>query len=415
MADGGVHPETSRVLRLFPDQGEPLRIAGLFAGIGGIELGMHHAGHRSVLLCEVMEEAKSVLSARFPGVPIIPDVNDLRPEHIAEANVVTAGFPCQDLSQAGRTVGIRGKQSGLIQRVFKLLEKAEHPPKWLVLENVTFMLHLDGGEGMRYLDRSLRKLGYRWAYRVVDTRAFGLPQRRQRVILVATKHEELDPRAVLFADGDDHEPRPDPDYRKVACGFYWTEGLRGLGWAVNAVPTLKGGSTIGIPSPPAIWLHGREEAIVTPDITDAERLQGFPAGWTDVPSESQTRRSKNARWKLTGNAVSVPVAKWLGQRLAKPGQYDGARTTAPLRGSDKWPFAAWGDSSGVWKVEISTWPAKTRYQHLHKFLKGELKPLSLRAALGFYERAHRGNLNFDKIPGFLDAVHKHCELMKNRG
>ncbi|MEM9454954.1 MAG: DNA (cytosine-5-)-methyltransferase [Myxococcota bacterium] len=413
MTDGAYSAAESRALRLLPDRGGPLQVAGLFAGIGGIEQGMHEAGHRSVLLCEVMEEAKTVLRARFPGVPLIPDVNDLRPEDIAEADVVTAGFPCQDLSQAGRTEGIRGEQSGLIQRVFALLEKLEDPPKWLVLENVTFMLHLDRGEGMRYLARSLRKLGYRWAYRVVDTRAFGLPQRRQRVILVASKHDDLDPRGVLFVD--EKEPRPDPDFRRVACGFYWTEGLRGLGWAVDAVPTLKGGSTIGIPSPPAIWMPERELTIVKPGIRDAERLQGFPAGWTKAAGEGGTRRSKNARWKLVGNAVSVPVAEWLGRRLAVPGDYDNARTSQSLHGRHKWPKAAWGDASGTFEVEISIWPERRRYKHLRNFLGKDLEPLSARATAGFYERAKRGNLNFDKIPGFLDAVERHRDMMLERG
>lgn len=412
MADGSKLAFPAQSLRLFPDLEGSLRVAGLFAGIGGIELGMHDAGHEPVLLCEVMEEAKAVLRARFPGVPIVEDVNDLRPEDLDGCHVVTAGFPCQDLSQAGRTEGIRGEQSGLVQRVFALLEKLDRPPKWLVLENVTFMLHLDQGEGMRYLASSLRKLGYRWAYRVVDTRAFGLPQRRKRVILVATKHDDLDPRTVLFAD--DAEPRETGDFRRLACGFYWTEGTRGLGWAVDAVPTLKGGSTIGIPSPPAIWLRGHDDAIVTPDITDAERLQGFRAGWTKPAADLGTRRNRNARWKLVGNAVSVPVARWLGQRLASPGTYDDHRTGERLTKRHKWPTAAWGDATGTFTVDVSTWPVRERYRHLRTFLKGEPKPLSFRATSGFYDRATRGNLNFDKIRGFLEAVETHRERMREQ-
>src|SRR5690606_35704194 len=82
---------------------------------------------------------------------------------------------------------------------------------------------------------------------------------------------------------------------RTSFGFYWTEGIRGLGAAVDAVPTLKGGSTIGIPSSPAILLpNGR---VVTPDIRDAERLQGFPADWTQ-PAETVARKS--VRWKLVG-------------------------------------------------------------------------------------------------------------------
>src|SRR3954454_8148112 len=100
------------------------------------------------------------------------------------------------------------------------------------------MLQLDRGRAMRYLPEELGRLGYRWAYRVVDARAFGLPQRRQRVILLASRTE--DPRPLLL--DEDAEPAEQPLLADSFCGFYWTEGLRGLGWAVDAVPTLKGGS-----------------------------------------------------------------------------------------------------------------------------------------------------------------------------
>jgi DNA (cytosine-5)-methyltransferase 1 len=158
-------------------------VIGLFAGIGGIELGLHEAGHRTQLLCEVMPEARRVLQARFPDVPLHVDVrtlNDLPP-----AEIIAAGFPCQDLSQAGRTAGIGGGSSGLVNHVFRLLD--QHEPRWLLLENVPFMLRLERGRAMAYLTESLGARGYRWAYRVVDTRAFGLPQRRQRVLLLASR------------------------------------------------------------------------------------------------------------------------------------------------------------------------------------------------------------------------------------
>src|SRR5690606_8248114 len=113
------------------------------------------------------------------------------------------------------------------------------------------MLQLGKGKALDVIVNTLEDLGYRWAYRVVDSRAFGLPQRRERVFMIASLEE--DPRHVLYADeaGPPSEDERDAEGRLgVACGFYWTEGLRGLGWAVDAVPTLKGGSTIGIPSPP---------------------------------------------------------------------------------------------------------------------------------------------------------------------
>jgi len=161
---------------------------GLFAGIGGIELGLRRAGWHTDLLCEIDPYAREVLSRRFdvPVDEIVGDVRKLR--GLPKVTLLAGGFPCQDLSQAGRTAGIRGAKSGLVGEVFRLLE--ECTPRWLLLENVPFMLRLDGGKAMAFLAASLESLGYTWAYRVVDTRSFGLPHRRKRVIMVASRSED---------------------------------------------------------------------------------------------------------------------------------------------------------------------------------------------------------------------------------
>ncbi len=87
---------------------------------------------------------------RFPDVPLVGDVRDLK--SLPKVDVVAAGFPCTDLSQAGRTRGIQGSQSGLVAEVFRLLRRQRVP--LLVLENVRNMLVLDSGEAMRYLSQS---------------------------------------------------------------------------------------------------------------------------------------------------------------------------------------------------------------------------------------------------------------------
>jgi DNA (cytosine-5)-methyltransferase 1 len=384
------------------ERASTLTAVGLFAGIGGIEYGLHLAGHQAIQLCEIDPGARAVLRTHFPGIPIRKDIRRLRT--LPKADIVTAGFPCQDLSQAGKTTGIRGSQSGLVGEVLRLLDRPRACPRWLLLENVPFMLRLQRGEAMRFLTDSLNKLGFTWAYRTVDTRAFGLPQRRLRVLLLASRLD--DPKQVLFPD--DAGPPDGTHQADAACGFYWSEGNTGLGWAVDAVPTMKGGSNLGIPSPPAIWMRPTRGGIVTPDIRDAERLQGFPPTWTS-PAGVGGERKQGSRWKLVGNAVSVPVSRWIGLCLGKPGLYD-ARKDERLRVGEPWPSAAWGEGEKICRADVSMWPRRADYQHLHGFLQYPPRPLSARATAGFLARAHASRLRFEA--DFLTAVAAHLEHMK---
>lgn len=359
-----------------------MRVAGLFAGIGGLERGLAQAGLSTALLCEIDPRAQAVLADRFPGVPVAADVNALTylPKGI---DLLAAGFPCQDLSQAGDVRGIFGSRSGLIRNVFRLIDESR--PPWVLLENVPFLLRLHAGRGIAYITRSLQRLGYRWAYRVIDTRAFGLPHRRERVFVLASNVD--DPAArLLVEDGAERAP---VHGEGLAHGFYWTEGTRGLGWAVDAVPTIKGGSSVGIPSPPAIWFpDGR---FATPDIRDAERLQGFPVDWTRA---AQRVGRGSFRWTLVGNAVSVPVAQWIGKRLMSTGGSSFAGPAQRLGSYAPWPRAAFGGPRiGRFAVAAGAFPVAHTSRHLHEFLRFDPVPLSLRAAEGFRGRLQRSSLS----------------------
>jgi DNA (cytosine-5)-methyltransferase 1 len=374
-----------------------MKVVGLFAGIGGFEIGLGQAGHEAVLLSEILPPARAVLSARLPDVALRADVRELR-DLPGDAEVIVAGFPCQDLSQAGLTKGLDGDRSGLVGEVFRLIGRTS--PRWVVLENVPFMLQLRKGDAMRRIADAFEEAGYRWAWRVVDTFAFGLPQRRERVFLVASKTE--DPAGVLFSD-EETVRRPLTAIGRIAHGFYWTEGRGGLGWAPDAVPTLKNGSSVGIPSPPAVLLS--DGRIIKPDIRDAERLQGFPAEWT-LPAENVGRAS--ARWSLVGSAVSVPVARWLGGRLAWPKKYD-VRRDRDFYCAQALPKAARFDGRHRHAVEIGTDPVAIRAPHLHSFLEHEGTPLSERATAGFLGRTAIAKLRF--APGFIAAVEAHLRFV----
>ena len=373
------------------------RTAGFFAGIGGLELGFEDAGFETSMLCEFMPEAQLVLEHRFPHADLYGDIRELaadpsfRIPH--DTDVVTAGFPCQDLSPAGRMQGIKGQKSSIVKALFHLLERRKrNRPNWLVIENVPFMLQLDRGKAMNFVTKQIEALGYTWAYRIVDTRAFGLPHRRRRVIIVASLNN--DPCRVLFADNE--EPIDRQRGASTWCGFYWTEGNRGLGWTIDGVPTLKAGSTIGIPSAPAMY-RPRDGAFLTPAIEHAEALQGFEPDWTAVVDRLHGFRP-SMRWKLVGNAVSIPVSRWVANRIKRPGKPMVTLDSKPLPSSSKWPKAGYGHNGIRYGVECTEFPELQPYTPLRKLIRNSSakpKPLSARASRGILSRLHRSSLRTD--------------------
>lgn len=203
---------------------------GLFSGVGGIELAMHHNGVRTVAMCEIDKAARRVLKHRFPGVPITEDVREITGDYlrslgaVPERTILSGGFPCTDLSVAGRRAGLdRGTRSGLFWEIIRIL--GEFPAAWVLLENVPGLLSATcpcpgdglcvaralavrcpgelhsvpggacGGDGciaihggaMGAVVGALGDLGMGVAYRVLDSQFFGVPQRRRRVVIVGRR------------------------------------------------------------------------------------------------------------------------------------------------------------------------------------------------------------------------------------
>ena len=367
-----------------------MAVTGIFAGIGGFELAFSQAGIETNLLVEVDQDASNVLQRRFPKTDIQANVLDVA-DLPGDTTILASGFPCQNLSMAGDKSGIEGTKSGIVKKMFDLIEQSGVPT--VVIENVYFMLQLDSGNAMAWLVNRFEELEYRWAYRVVDSMGFGLPQRRRRVYFIATL--DLDPRTVLFADETTAAAAPTADLTRP-LGFYWTEGRSGLGLTVDGIPPLKVGSALGIPSPPAVLFPDGEA--LTPSLEACERLQGFECGWTDVPSNII---KKGARWRMVGNAVSVPVAQWVAERIQDPGEVAdfGESSLADWR---RWPDAAWNVEGKRIGVNATDKPLSTPTPSIVDFRDPTWSRLSDRALDGFIGRAEAGGLRMPD--GFLNAL-----------
>ena len=357
------------------------RVVSLFTGLGALDLGLVNAGHKVVAACESWEPARRVLAHHFPDIPIHEDVRSFEPT--VEFDLLTAGFPCTDISHAGARAGINGEASGLVEHVFRIA--SDNAPRWILLENVPNLLALHSGAGMRHITNQLESLGYKWVYRTVDTRFTGLPQRRPRVIILASRDDSVLESRLLAEDS----PVRDSTRADGSCaaGFYWTEGRTGLGLVSGALPTLKGGSMLGLPCAPAIWLPDQEPGrkFVLPTVEDGEALQGLPRGWS-TPSLVDDER--DLRWKLVGNAVTVGIGEWVGQRLAQADLQNWAAAEAgPLERDKRWPAAGWGSSDGAWQSDRTAFPRRTELAAISDVVEVDDAPqLSHRATAGFLSR-----------------------------
>ena len=204
--------------------------ASFFSGVGGLDHGFERAGIRTVSVSEIEPYARAVLASRFPGVPQLGDIVALADRELSElvqqpannvqrrvgpldaisgapgsddwktADIWSAGFPCQDLSVAGKRKGFTdGKRSVLAFTFLNLVERFR--PRWVVLENVPGIFTSNDGRDFLALLREMDELGYAVSWRTLDARYFGVPQRRRRVFIVASLGVNLSPEVLLECEG----------------------------------------------------------------------------------------------------------------------------------------------------------------------------------------------------------------------
>ena len=266
-------------------------LGGLFSGIGGFELAWQRNGGRVAWVCEIEPAAQRVLAERFPGVKIYTDVADLDPAEVEPVDVLTGGSPCQGFSVAGRRTGLEHGESRLFADYVRVLDGlAERGLRWAVWENVPGVLSIENDDGERTFEHVVAALvgarepvrlarRARWnagmaargqravSWRILDSRHFGVPQRRRRVyacVALGDPAEDRTFRALLaLPEGSDGDPgacvQTRPRSRAAAAPRARADGVQTL------AGTLTGGGDRG-------WRAGPQEVaqgLVIPDQASA--------------------------------------------------------------------------------------------------------------------------------------------------
>lgn len=167
-----------------------MRVLDLFSGIGGFSLGLERAGLETAAFCEIMDFNRRVLAKHWPEVPCYEDVTKLTGDILERdgitVDVITGGFPCQDLSASGTGEGLDGKRSGLWFEILRLISDLQ--PKYVILENSPNLIGGQNGRWARTVFGGLAEVGYDAEWDVIPAAYAGAPHRRERVWIIAYPH-----------------------------------------------------------------------------------------------------------------------------------------------------------------------------------------------------------------------------------
>jgi len=365
-----------------------MKFVSLFSGIGGFDLAFERAGMECVSVCEIDKNAQAILRRHFPKAELFDDVRKvgIATHGRKSIDVICGGFPCQDLSVAGKRAGLAGERSGLWFEFARIIDELE--PSWVVIENVPGLLSSDKGRDFAIIIQWLAQRGYGVVWRVLDAQYFGVPQRRRRVFIVASFGNGSAAEVLFERESGTGNTKPSGEAGEVFA-FYAGQGAKAGSIAYgNQSPTLKAASS-GTNQVPTITPPLRASGGVTSSLTMNKNnsdldflipiveqnnfvstpsmisLRANPAqpviaqplragrqysdmgdGQTNVfPTHNGVRRltptecerlqgfpdgwtdgqSDSARYRQLGNAVAVPVVEWIARRIVKAE----TRTTLP--------------------------------------------------------------------------------------
>jgi DNA (cytosine-5)-methyltransferase 1 len=265
----------------------------LFSGVGGFRQGLCEAGFTFEWEghSEINKYASSVYERHFSKSEVLGDVKTIRTNELPRIDLITFGFPCQDLSLAGKRKGLSGQRSGLFYRAMQIIREVN--PRYFIFENVKGLFSSNDGRDFVEVLKEVADVGYDGQWQMLNTSWF-LPQNRERIYFVGY------PRGTT-------RPKIFPIGKEVARS-------NERATKTTNIRTITAGANSG-------GLHSGMTLIDKDNISirrltpiECERLQGFSDNWTEWGKNGE-KISDSQRYKMIGNAVSVPVVKAIFERI----------------------------------------------------------------------------------------------------
>lgn len=289
-----------------------IKLNSFFSGIGGFDIAFERNGFATQMMCEINPFCNDILAKHWPKVQKFSDINNLTLSDIPNADVWCGGFPCQDISLArgsSKRLGLHGSRSGLFYQFADLIKQGK--PQVVLIENVGGLFNSNQGRDFGTIIQTMSSLGYNIAWRLLNSRYFGVPQSRTRVYICCWRGNGAKALKVMF----DNAGAPKPtDERKD----FLTES-NPVGSTIK-VPTVayclaaSSGRHTGTDWSRTYVVNPKGVRRLSP--IESERLQGFPDRWTELPDYSSNKENSDTlRYTAIGNAVSVPVIEWIARRI----------------------------------------------------------------------------------------------------
>lgn len=311
-----------------------LNHGSLFSGIGGIDLGFENAGINTLWQVEIDPFANAVLGKHWSEIQRFKDVKNVGKHNLLPVNVISGGFPCQDVSHSGVRKGLSASRTGLFFEATRII--GELQPEWIILENVPGLLSSNKGQDFAIVIKTLTELRYGVAWRVLDSQFFGVPQKRRRIFIVGRLGRPCPPE-VLF----ECETSVENSYQSEKGNTSGIEArpVNGGGLGSDKYPDDKySNAPVEPPEPRRLGNsvcdhlageggHAGTGSGDSARIVCETAIAGGIRGVAGVPerldgcsnSDESAPKNEKRRYKAAGNAACVNVCSWIAQRIVDAG------------------------------------------------------------------------------------------------